>query len=115
MLFLAAAVVFVAVPVVAARLVSQPAGTEYVFEIPAGTAARLAAGEDVDVLPAELDLALRDRLVLLNHDDQAHQVGPFRVAPGERLERRFSDAVSLSGYCSLHTGDRIDIEVRPAS
>jgi hypothetical protein len=112
--FAAAAALALAVPLVASRLVDQPEGEEYVFEIPAGTADRLAAGEDVEVLPADLRLDLRDRLVVVNLDDRAHQIGPFPVAPGERLERRFSDAVSFSGFCSLHADGSIDIEVRPA-
>jgi hypothetical protein len=110
-LFLVAAVVLVLVPVVVTRLVDQPEGIDLVIDIPAGTARRVAAGEDVALLPADLRLGLRDRLVVVNHDDRTHRVGPMTVGPGERVARRFAEAVSLSGYCSLHTSDRIDIEV----
>jgi hypothetical protein len=113
--FAAAALVLVAVPLAVSHLIDQPEGDEYVFEIPAGTARRLAAGETVEVLPADLRLELRDRLVLVNLDDRPHQVGPFTVDPGQRLDRRFSDAVSFSGFCSLHASGSIDIEVRPQS
>ena len=95
------------------RLVHQPAGHEYRFEIPAGTAARLAAGEPVDVLPADLRFSLRDRLVVVNHDTATHHVGPFTVEPGQRLDRRLSEAGSFSGFCTLHSNDRIDIQVSP--
>jgi len=109
--FAIAAVVLVAVPLGLSRLVDQPAGREYRFEIPAGTAARLAAGERVDVLPADLDFALRDRLVVVNHDTVTHQVGPFTVAAGQQIDRRLSQAGSFSGFCTLHSDDRIDIQV----
>lgn len=113
--FVVAAVVLVAVPVAVSRLVGRPAVVEHTFEIPAGTAARLAAGEQVEVLPADLRLNLQDRLVVINRDDRAHQVGPFTVAPGERLVRDFAETVSFSGFCSLHPDGGIDINVRPAT
>ena len=106
-----AAVVLIVVPLGLSRLVHQPAGHEYRFEIPTGTAARLAAGEQVDVLPADLDFALRDRLVVVNHDTVTHQVGPFTVPAGQQIDRRLSEAGSYSGFCTLHSDDRIDIQV----
>jgi hypothetical protein len=109
--FVLAAMALVAVPLVVSRLIAQPTGTEYRFEIPEGTAARLAAGEQVEVLPADLSFNLADRLVVVNHDSQVHQVGPYTVAPGQVLDRRLSDAGTFSGYCTLHTNDRIDIRV----
>lgn len=109
--FAAAAVALVLVPVVASRLVGQPDGVVHRYEIPPGTAAALARGEAVDVLPADLELGLRDTLVVANHDDLAHQVGPFRVAAGEELTRRAGELASFSGFCSLHPGGRLDIQV----
>ena len=109
--FVGAAIALVAVPLVVSRLVDGPEREDRVFEIPAGTADRLAAGEDVQILPADLRLGLEDRLVVINSDDRTHQVGPFTIQPGERLARRFSEAATLSGYCSLHTSDRIEIQV----
>lgn len=109
--FALAAVLLVAVPLGVSRLIDQPAGDVHRFEIPAGTATRLAAGEDVEVLPADLRLDLQDRLVVVNLDDRAHRIGPFSVAPGEQLDRRFADALDVSGFCSLHTNGSIDIQV----
>jgi hypothetical protein len=106
-----AALALIAIPLALSRVVDQPAGHEYRFEIPAGTAARLAAGERVDVLPADLDFALRDRLVVVNHDTVTHQVGPFTVPAGQQIDRRLSEAGSFSGFCTLHRDDRIDIQV----
>jgi hypothetical protein len=111
--FVVAAVVLVVVPLVATRLFDQPAGVVHTFEIPPGTAARLAAGEDVAVLPENLAFKVRDRLVVVNHDDQVHYVGAFPVAPGRTLDKRFADAVSLSGFCSLHASGRLTIDIGP--
>lgn len=110
--FVLAGFALVVVPLVVSRLVSQPEGQVLRYEIPRGTAAALARGEAVDVLPADLQLGLRDKLVVVNRDDQPHAVGPFRVAPGEELVRDADQITSFSGFCSLHLGGRIDIQVR---
>jgi hypothetical protein len=109
--FAVAALALVAIPLVLTRLVSQPEGKVRRYEIPLGTAAALARGEAVDVLPEDLRLNLRDTLVVVNLDEQAHQVGPFRLAPGEELSRKADDLTSFSGFCSLHPAGRIDISV----
>jgi hypothetical protein len=110
--FVAAAAALVAVPLAATRLSDRPEPTAHTYEIPPGTAARVRAGEDVRVLPDDLRLPLRDRLVVVNHDDVAHRIGPFTVLPGATLDRRFSEAASIAGFCSLHPSGRITIDVR---
>jgi hypothetical protein len=109
--FLAAAVALVLVPLTVSRLVHQPEGRIHRYEIPAGTAAALARGEPVDILPADLRLGLRDTVVVVNRDAVAHQVGPLRVAPGEEVSRRADRLTSFSGFCSLHPAGRLDIEI----
>ena len=79
--------------------------------IPIGTAERIAAGEDVELLPADLRIRLRDYLVVVNNDIASHQVGPLVVAPGEVLRTRFSEAATVEGFCSLHSSGRITITV----
>ncbi|MFN0092842.1 MAG: hypothetical protein ACKVWR_21615 [Acidimicrobiales bacterium] len=111
--FALAAAALVLVPVGLSRMVGEPKGVDRVFEIPLGAAGRIAAGEDLEVLPADLHVSLADRLVVVNRDVAAHQVGPYTVAPGERLEQRFADVASFSGFCSLHPGGEITINVRP--
>jgi hypothetical protein len=109
--FAALAVLMVVFTVGLARLVGQPAGEERVVVIPRGTAERIAAGERVELLPADLRFRLRDTLVVVNDDDTTHQVGPFTVAAGQRLEKRFSEAATLEGSCSLHPSGSITIEI----
>ena len=70
-----------------------------------------AVGEEVTIIPSDLRIRLRDRLVVVNEDSTTHQVASIVVGPGERVETRFSEAVSLSGFCSLHPSGRITIEV----
>ncbi len=111
LIYLLAAVALVGAALALGQLVEQPPGEERVITIPAGTGDRMAAGEDVELIPADLSFRLRDRLVVINNDDQVHQVGPFTVAPGDRLEKEFSEAASIEGFCSLHPSGRITITI----
>jgi hypothetical protein len=109
-LFTVAAVVIVAVPLTLALALPQT-GQTLTFVIPAGTADRVAAGEEVTILPNDLRMRQRDLLVLINEDSSTHQVASILIGSGERVETRFSKATSVSGYCSLHPSGQITISV----
>ncbi len=109
--FLAAAVLAVGIPLGIARTVGTPEGDVHEIVIPDGTAARLAAGDDVAIIPPELRLRARDRLVVFNEDRVAHRIGPVSVEPGTRVEQRVSSAMDSSAYCSLHPSGTIEISV----
>jgi hypothetical protein len=111
LLFLLAGVLMVVGAVGLTRIVGQPEGAERRVVIPVGTADRLDRGEDVEIIPADLRLRLRDRLVVVNEDVVAHQVGPYRVASGQTLQTRLSEAATVEGFCSLHPSGRITIEI----
>ena len=93
------------------RVVGQPEPEQHVITIPAGTAIRLSSGHDVDIIPADLNFRLRDQLVVINEDSTAHQIGPFVIPAGERLDTRFAEAATLEGFCSLHSSGRVTINV----
>ncbi|WP_419842758.1 hypothetical protein [Candidatus Poriferisodalis sp.] len=100
-----------AVPVAVSRLVEQPSAQTHVIDIPHGTAERLASGEDVEIIPEELEFRMRDALVIVNRDSVKHTIGPFEVEPGETFERTFGEAAAFAGYCSLHPAGSIRISV----
>ena len=88
-------------------------GSEVVrIEVPTGTAERLEAGEEVELLPRTLEVEVGDRLVIVNHDRVAHEVGPYAVAAGQRLEQTFTAPGTIEGVCTLHPSGAITIEVR---
>ena len=109
--YLVAGIALVAGALGLARVVEPPAPEQVVITIPAGTGDRMAAGEDVNLLPPDLSFKLRDHLIVVNEDDQVHQVGPFTVAPGDRLDKEFSEAATIEGFCSLHPSGRITITI----
>ena len=109
------AIVVLAAAVVGLLIVagSDIVGSEEVrIEVPTGTADRLEAGEEVDLLPRTLEVDVGDRLVIVNHDRVAHEVGPYAVAAGQRLEQTFTAPGTIEGVCTLHPSGAITIEVR---
>ncbi|WP_419909544.1 hypothetical protein [Candidatus Poriferisodalis sp.] len=111
LLYLVGGLLIAAIPVVVARFVDQPAGDTYTIDIPPGTAAAIAAGEDVEVIPDELGLTLRDVLIIVNRDSVAHTIGPFEIGPGEQSEHSFNEVAAISAYCSLHPSGSISISI----
>lgn len=84
---------------------------ELVVEIPAGTGERIAAGEDVEILPPEVNLEVGDRILLRNDDDRVHTVGPMTVRPGESLLQVFGQAGRFEGNCTLIPSRKVVIVV----
>lgn len=87
-------------------------GTEHRFVIPAGTGAQIDAGQLVEILPAQLDVRVADRLVIVNDDSRAHVVGPFAVRAGETLRHTFNEPGRFVGECSVHPSGELAIVVR---
>ena len=85
--------------------------TEYVVEVPAGTGGRIARGEQVELIPAEVDLSVGDTIVIANADDQLHEVGPFSVRAGETLRYTFDRAGTYLGNCTVHPSGKVEIIV----
>ncbi|NWG21991.1 MAG: hypothetical protein HXY39_16920 [Chloroflexi bacterium] len=91
----------------------QEAERRLVFTVPNGSVARLAAGEQLDVLPPTIQLSLRgqDTLVIRNEDVQPIQVGPFKIAPGQQFEQRYYNPGTYDLMCTLHQSQRLRIVV----
>jgi hypothetical protein len=86
---------------------------QVVYAVPPGTVARLAAGEELAVLPDQINLTLgaRDILVIRNDDTQPVQVGPFKVEPGQRFTQRYYNRGTYDLICSIHRSERLRIVV----
>ncbi len=84
----------------------------YRYVIPAGTGDRIAAGEQVEIVPARLVVHVGDRLLLRNRDDVQHHMGPLVVDPNGLLSMSFSDEGTLEGVCTLNEAGEAKIVVR---
>jgi hypothetical protein len=94
-----------------------PAGPrEQLFEIPAGTYARRAAGDKVEVLPTSIRLTLgvKDILVLKNLDNVPQTFGPVLIMPGQSFRMPFGVAGDVQFECTAHASGQMRIVVDPA-
>jgi plastocyanin len=81
------------------------------YVIPAGTAARIEAGEDVEIVPADLTVRVGDVIRIVNDDTSDHIVGVFFVGAGETLTQRFKTEGVLQGECSVHPSGSFTLRV----
>ena len=84
---------------------------EHDYVIPPGTAARIAAGEEIEIVPAELVVEVGDAIRIVNDDTEDHIVGVFFVAAGETLTQRFNNEAVLEGECSVHPSGAFTLRV----
>ena len=89
---------------------------EQLFEIPAGTYARRAAGDKVEVLPTSIRLTLgvKDILVLKNRDNVPQTFGPVLIMPGQSFRMPFGVAGDVQFECTAHASGQMRIVVDPA-
>jgi plastocyanin len=79
--------------------------------IPYGTMERLGRGEDVVVMPAELQFKVGDTLRIRNEDIVDQSVGPYMVRAGQQFELTYGSPGRFEGSCPLSEGKRYDIVV----
>jgi hypothetical protein len=79
--------------------------------IPAGTAARLRAGETLTIIPSPLDVKVGQVIRIRNEDIASQDLGPFRVGAGQTLVQRFNSAGTLEGVCAIHPSGRLVVNI----
>lgn len=84
----------------------------FTLNIPAGTAAAVAAGQNPLDLPADWVLREGDTLVVDNHDVTTHVIGPLQVASGEKQTLRLRSGLG-SFVCSIHPANVVRVDVAP--
>ncbi len=80
--------------------------------IPAGTADRVATGEDVPAIPKEMVFVLGDTLQVKNEDSVTHQLGPIFVPPGTTGSLIMEQAENLAYSCSFATSRYLGLDIR---
>ena len=88
------------------------AAADYQYLIPEGTADRLAAGEQVEIIPGSLDVRVGELIRVVNEDDEGHFVGIFFVGAGETVTQRFASPGEFEGNCTIHPSGRLVLTVR---
>ena len=80
--------------------------------IPAGTAQRVANGEAVPSIPAEMVFVLGDTLEVKNEDSVSHELGPIWVPPGATGSLLMQEAQNLTLHCSFQPTQYLGLDVR---
>ena len=80
--------------------------------IPAGTAARLAAGESVQSIPDKMIFVMGDVLEVKNQDSVAHQLGPVWVPAGATGRLALNEPNKYTYSCSFSTTRFLGLDVR---
>ncbi len=99
-----------------AALVTPDAGggaADYEYVIERGTGDRIRAAEDVQILPAELEVRVGETIRIVNQDDEGHFVGIFYVDAGETVTQRFASAGEYTGQCTVHPSGQLSLRILP--
>lgn len=88
------------------------AAADYLYVITAGTAERLANGEEVEIIPANLDVRVGEVIRVVNEDAEGHFVGIFYVGAGETVTQRFASPGEFEGNCTVHPSGQLVLTVR---
>ncbi|MFA7249124.1 MAG: hypothetical protein WC273_05765 [Dehalococcoidia bacterium] len=81
------------------------------LDVPPGTAAAIARGETVDVIPSTLSLHRGDTLAIANNDVVVHRVGLASIPPGTTA-RILVDAALLNApalLCTIHPSGSLGV------
>lgn len=81
--------------------------------IPAGTAAKVAAGESAPGIPNEMTFVLGDVLVVRNEDSETHTLGPLLVPAGASASLPLNEEDNFSMTCSFNASSYMGLTVRP--
>jgi anti-sigma factor ChrR (cupin superfamily) len=92
---------------------ARAAERTYMVRVPPGTAARIAAGEEVEVFPRTIRLKLseHDTLVVRNDDSETVTVGPYHIEPGQRFVQHYDGPGTFDLICSIHGAEGLSIVV----
>lgn len=82
--------------------------------IPQGAAGRIAAGQEIYSIPANMTFVEGDLLVVKNEDDVSHQLGPVWVPPQTSGVLELGTANQYTYDCSFQASKVMGIEVLPA-
>jgi plastocyanin len=89
----------------------EDAAADYAYVIPDGTGARIAAGEPVEILPAQLDVRVGETIRIVNQDTEGHFVGIFYVGAGETVTQQFASPGEFVGNCTVHPSGQLTLTV----
>ena len=83
--------------------------------IPAGTAERIASGNELRIFPDEITFVVGDVLEVVNEDIEPHQMGPVFVPAGTTGSMVLNQAKKMSVDCTFQSSRYLGLDIRPAT
>jgi len=90
---------------------TSEAPVDYSYLIPEGTGDMIRAGDDVEILPRELEVHVGERIRIVNEDHEGHFVGIFFVGAGETVTQRFASPGEYTGQCTVHPSGTLVLRI----
>lgn len=88
------------------------APTTIEFVIPEGTAEKVARGEEVASIPAEMIFIVGDVLLITNNDTEGHELGPVFVPPGSSARMKLDEADKFAMSCSFRPSKYLGLTIK---
>jgi len=82
--------------------------------IPAGTAERVARGEQPPSIPKDMMFVVGDTLVVKNEDTANHKLGPLLIPAHSSARLSLNEEQNVSYECSFQPGNYFGLDVREA-
>ena len=83
--------------------------------IPAGTAEKLASGQEEPAIPDSMTFVVGDTLVVRNQDVVDHQLGPVWVPAGSSASLKMDTANSYDYTCSFRASNYLGMDIKEAT
>jgi len=80
--------------------------------IPAGTAEKVARGEQPPSIPENMTFVVGDRLVVKNEDSIDHKLGPLFIPANSTAQLLLDQEASFAYECTFQPGKYFGLEVR---
>ncbi len=81
------------------------------FVIPAGTAQKLANGENFEIIPADTTFVVGDTLAIINQDTENHQFGPLWIPANGSASMTLETAEKYTYECSFQSQQMFGLDV----
>lgn len=87
---------------------------EVVLTIPAGTAEKVARGEQPPSIPLDMIFVVGDTLVMVNEDNADHKLGQLWIPANSSARLALSEEQNMAFECSFQAGNYFGLDVRQA-
>lgn len=85
---------------------------EVILTIPAGTAEKVARGEQPPTIPQDMVFVIGDTLVMVNEDNVDHKLGQLWIPANSSARLALNEEQNMAFECSFQPGDYFGLDVR---